>query len=133
MLQPFSAISLATIAAALNAELEPKFKEHRFGPVITDTRALVPGDWFLALRGEKMDGHQFTAAAVEKGAAGLIVEKNAQLPEAVTARPDLPILRVKDTLRAWGDLAAARRRAWNGPVLAISGSAGKTTTRRLVA
>ncbi len=133
MLKPFSEISLSTVASALAGEIDSKFSEKPFGPVATDSRAVVPGDWFLALRGEKMDGHQFVAAALEKGAAGIIAEKNAALPEAMLAERNAPVIRVDDTLKAWGDLAAAQRRAWAGPVLAISGSAGKTTTRRLVA
>jgi UDP-N-acetylmuramoyl-tripeptide--D-alanyl-D-alanine ligase len=133
LLLPFSSIKLATVAAALGADLDPAFNDVSFGPVITDSRNIVPGDWFLALRGEKFDGHEFTARALELGAAGLIVEQQATLPTAVTQREGLPILRVADTLKAWGDLAAAQRLAWAGPVLALSGSAGKTTTRRLIA
>ncbi len=122
--------TLARAAAALGAEYDPSLGDRPFGTISTDTRTIGPGEFFLALRGEKMDGHRYAPQAAARGAAGLIVEHDfaaAGLPEG------LPVLRVANTLTAYGDLAAAVRRAWGGPVLAISGSAGKTTTRRLVA
>jgi UDP-N-acetylmuramoyl-tripeptide--D-alanyl-D-alanine ligase len=123
-------LTLAEAAKITGGSIPAPWREVVLGTISTDSRSIEPGMWFLALRGENHDGHRFCAAAVERGAAGLIVAddfKPAGLPAEV------PILRVPDTLRAYGDLAAARRRAWGGPVLAIGGSAGKTTTRRLVA
>lgn len=95
--------------------------------VVTDSRAIVPGNLFVALRGERFDAHAFASQAVEAGAAAVVVERGATLPEHVSA------VEVEDTLRALGDLAHAHRRAWNGRVVGITGSVGKTTTKELTA
>lgn len=89
--------------------------------VSTDTRALTPGSIFVALRGERFDGHSFAAAAAEAG-AGLVIVDHA-LPLNVGQ------LVVPDTLTALGQLARHHRRRWGGAVIAIAGAAGKTTTR----
>jgi UDP-N-acetylmuramoyl-tripeptide--D-alanyl-D-alanine ligase len=101
-----------------------------FGRIHTDSRSIETGDVFLALRGEHFDGHHYVQKAVESGASGLILAADHQFDHGDIK---IPCLRVSDTLEAYGDLAQARRAEWGGPVLAIGGSAGKTTTRRLVA
>ena len=114
----------------MHADLDNRWSGVLWGAVSTDTRTTRSGDFFLALTGPNFDGHKFCERALERGAAGLIV---SQTFDDSTLRGDVPILRVDDTLRAYGDLASACRRRWDGPVLAISGSGGKTTTRRLAA
>jgi len=93
--------------------------------VITDTRALGAGDWFLALVGERFDGHAFLERARGAGCAGAVVSG------PVPVGWDRGLVRVSDTLKALQDLAAASRSAFEGPVVAITGSVGKTTTRAL--
>lgn len=95
--------------------------------VCTDTRALVQGDVFVALRGESHDAHDYLAQAVASGAAALVVSRL----EPARAL-GVPVYHVRDTLTALGQLGRYRRRAWNGPVIAIAGSNGKTTTKELV-
>lgn len=95
--------------------------------VVTDTRTIVKGDTFLALRGERFDGHAFVRDAVAKGAAAVVVDDPGVVPDTV------PALLVADTKRAYMDLAAAARRAFGGRVIAVTGSAGKTTTKHLLA
>ncbi len=100
--------------------------------ISTDTRTLVAGNLFIALSGENFDGHDCLAKAVERGAAGLLIradaaEKLAMTPEA------LPAIAVPDTLKALGDIARAWRRRFPIPVVAITGSSGKTTTKEMVA
>jgi UDP-N-acetylmuramoyl-tripeptide--D-alanyl-D-alanine ligase len=95
--------------------------------VVTDSRALQPGDTFLALRGERHDGHAFVHQARERGAAAVIVEDVGALSEGD------PALLVSDTKHAYMDLAAAARASFPGTVIAITGSAGKTTTKELLA
>jgi len=129
-LSPLSSWTLGDVAAIVRGDIDARFAERSFAPVSTDSRSVAPGEFFLALRGEKFDGHRFCEMAAGRGAAGLIVDRQYEIPPSLA---ELPILAVGDTLRAYGDLAAARRREWGGPALAISGSAGKTTTRRLVA
>jgi UDP-N-acetylmuramoyl-tripeptide--D-alanyl-D-alanine ligase len=95
--------------------------------VVTDSRAIQPGNLFVALRGDRFDAHDFAAQAANAGAAAVIVERGASLPERVSA------VEVEDTLVALGDLARAHRYAWNGTVIGITGSVGKTTTKDLTA
>ena len=95
--------------------------------VCTDTRAIERGDLFVALKGEKFDAHDYLAAAVEKGAAAVIVH-DAQR----AANLGVPVYVVADTLHALGQLGRARRLAWNGPVVAVGGSNGKTSTKELI-
>lgn len=99
-----------------------------FRRVCTDSRAIQPGDLFVALRGETFDGHMYLAQAVEKGAAGLVVD---MVPEKM---PPVPVVLVTDTLRALGDLAAYRRSLMPDlQVVAITGSCGKTTVKEMIA
>jgi UDP-N-acetylmuramoyl-tripeptide--D-alanyl-D-alanine ligase len=101
--------------------------------ISTDTRAIEPGDGFVALRGEVHDGHAHLHAAAARGAVLALVDRDVDAPPM-----GLCIVRVPDTLVALGDLARAHRRRWCRPgqrrsVIAITGSAGKTTTRIAVA
>ena len=92
--------------------------------VSTDTRADLRGQLFVALRGERFDGHDFAAQALSQGAAGVLVERELPgLRAAVT---------VPSTLSALGALAAAHRQRWAKRIVAVAGSAGKTTTRSAI-
>ena len=95
--------------------------------VCTDTRAVEPGDCFVALAGERFDAHDFLADAVGKGAAALVVHDVTR-----AAHLGVPVFGVDNTLHALGALARYRRRAWGKPVIAIGGSNGKTSTKELV-
>ncbi|MGH7648941.1 MAG: UDP-N-acetylmuramoyl-tripeptide--D-alanyl-D-alanine ligase, partial [Gemmatimonadaceae bacterium] len=99
-----------------------------FAGVSTDTRGIGRGDLFVALAGERFDAHEFLRDAVARGAAGVVVSR----PQAA-AGVGVPVYTVRDTLVALGALANYRRRAWGprGPVVAIAGSNGKTTTKEL--
>jgi UDP-N-acetylmuramoyl-tripeptide--D-alanyl-D-alanine ligase len=88
-----------------------------------DSRTLQPGDLFFALRGPNFDGHEYVAQVFEKGAAAAVVER--EMAGAV--------LRVEDSLRALQKLAARAREQWPGEVVAVTGSAGKTTTKDVIA
>lgn len=95
--------------------------------VSTDTRSIQPGQLFIALRGERYNGHDFLEEAVARGAAAALISQHGHAPLSV------PTIRVDDTVRAMGALAAVRRQAFAGPVVAITGSNGKTTTKELCA
>lgn len=99
--------------------------------VSTDTRTLAPGTLFVALQGEKFDAHEFLAEAASKGAAAAVVAE-AWAARAPEPRP-LPLLAVKDTLAALGALARHHRRRFRIPVVGVTGSNGKTTTREMIA
>ena len=92
----------------------------------TDTRQLAPGMLFVAIRGERVDGHDFLAQASAAGAAGALVER--RVPDA-----QLPQVQVADTLAALGDLASAVRARSSVQVVGITGSSGKTTVKNLCA
>jgi len=96
--------------------------------VSTDTRTLGPGSLFVALRGERFDGHDYLGEAAAKGAAAAVVAE----ARAGEASP-LPRLAVADTLAALGAIARLHRRRFPIPVVAVTGSNGKTTTREMIA
>jgi len=96
--------------------------------IMTDSRALQSGDLFLALRGERFDGHDFLVDAVASGAVALVVAEDVELPAGLQAHT----LTVTDTLVAFGALARYRRNALRSPVITITGSSGKTTTKDLL-
>ena len=99
-----------------------------FAAVQTDTRTIVPGALFVALRGERFDAHDFLRTAVEAGAIALVVDDPAR-----AAGLGVPVYPVRDTRAAYGALAHFRRRAWTKPVIAVGGSNGKTSTKELLA
>ena len=97
-----------------------------------DSRTVSPGELFFAVHGDRLDGHDFITAAVERGAIAAVVSRArvAALPDAVLA---LPLLIAEDTLVALQSLAAHVRRQWGKRVVAVTGSAGKTTTKEAIA
>ena len=118
-------LSLAEVRQATDAEWlgpAPGLIKRASGWSI-DSRTIAPGDVFFAIRGDRFDGHAFVKAAVERGALAAVVSK------AVEERP---LLRVADTLEALQRLAYWARRRWMKPVVAITGSAGKTSTKDIV-
>jgi UDP-N-acetylmuramoyl-tripeptide--D-alanyl-D-alanine ligase len=103
----------------------------RFSGVSIDTRTIGTGQLFVAISGSRLDAHDYLVRAVEGGAAGLLVERGRALPDALAA--DLPVLAADDTTRALGALAAGHRTGHHGPLVAITGSNGKTTTKEMCA
>lgn len=101
------------------------------GAISTDTRTIEAGDCYLALVGERFDGHDFVADAVAKGAAALVLKRGTPLPNDVPGW--VPIAWVDDTLRAFQGIANGYRRRFRIPVVAVTGSNGKTTTKNMTA
>jgi UDP-N-acetylmuramoyl-tripeptide--D-alanyl-D-alanine ligase len=99
--------------------------------ISTDSREVLPGRIFFALKGERFDGHDFALKAIEQGASCIVVERGCQLeiPHGTGAA----VIKVQDTLKALGDLAAWWRRQFHAAVAVITGSAGKTTTKEMTA
>ena len=103
-----------------------------FTDVVTDTRKIVPGVLFIALKGERFNGEDFATEAVQKGAKGVVVSKDC--PQAkYAAIENADVFCVPDTLKAYQQLAHAWRAQFDLPVVAITGSNGKTTTKDLTA
>jgi len=93
--------------------------------ISTDSRTLRPGNLFIPLRGPHFDGHDYLSQAVSRGAA-------ASLTEEVVSGLPIPVIQVPDTLIALGDMAAACRRRFDAPVVGVTGSVGKTTTKEML-
>src|SRR5262245_46526961 len=100
-----------------------------------DSRTLQAGELFVALRGERFDGHQFVYEALRKGAAAILLSDTHVLPTPLDASaPTLPtVIQVSDTLVALQELARAHRRRFRGTVVTITGSNGKTTVKEMTA
>jgi UDP-N-acetylmuramoyl-tripeptide--D-alanyl-D-alanine ligase len=122
----------ATAAQAISARLEGG--NAWFDGVSTDSRVVRPGELFVALKGERFDGHEFVAQAFERGAAAAVVaaEHEARLAE-LSAGAGKSLLAVNDPLQALGSLAAFWRRRFTLPVVAVVGSNGKTTVKEMTA
>lgn len=114
---------LSWIARTLGAERPAR--EADVTGVSVDTRTICPGDLFVALRGERFDGGDFVEEAAGRGAAAAVVSRPAAAP--------LPQLIVADTAAALRTLAGARRDEFDGPVVGVTGSCGKTTTKDMIA
>lgn len=97
-----------------------------FSGISTDTRTIQKGNLFVALRGENYDAHEFISEAVKKGAAAVLVQH-------VVAGCTIPQLQVVDPLLALGHLAKAWRKRFNLPIITVTGSNGKTTTKNMIA
>lgn len=118
------------VSAATGGRLAAGVAEARFDGVSIDSRTTKPGDLFFAIAGERFDGHAFAGAAVAAGATGVVVSGE---PAAGVAGAGTAVIRVADTTRALQDLARHVRRASGTKVVAITGSAGKTTAKELTA
>lgn len=115
--------TLQAVATALQGEL--RGASVAFAQVTTDSRAANAGSVFVALRGERFDGHAFVAQAAAQGAVAAIVDDWCDV--------DIPQLRVRDTQVALGQLGGMNRDRFAGTVVALTGSAGKTTTKDMLA
>lgn len=124
--------SMGRIAREMDARLvSPRIDTSPPMGVSTDTRSIESGELFVALRGERFDGHHFVAEAIERGAQAVVVEDSS----AVADGASVPMLIVDDTLGALADLgrAIAREARQRGlHVVAVTGSNGKTTTKELL-
>src|SRR5437016_12229611 len=121
-------LPLSKIEQFLNATGECELKEIAQGYSI-DSRTVQPGELFFAVKGERLDGHDFVHQALEREAVSAVVRKDqlARFPVKTC------LLAVDDTLHALQTLATAVRRIWGKPVVGVTGSAGKTTTKEPIA
>ena len=105
-------------------------RDMEFTAVSTDSRAVRRGDLFVALRGERFDGHEFVAQAAAAGASAAMVDSRSGIRDSAM---QLPLLVVADTLSALGKLAQYWRRQFDIPLVALTGSNGKTTVKEMLA
>jgi UDP-N-acetylmuramoyl-tripeptide--D-alanyl-D-alanine ligase len=127
----WGAVSAKEIIPTVRGEMISGPEGTVFTGLSTDSRAVKEGGLFWALRGEKFDGHDFVREAAERGAKGVVIERGRPCP--VPADKHLAAIAVPDTLRALGDFASWWRREHQARVIAITGSAGKTTTKEMAA
>jgi UDP-N-acetylmuramoyl-tripeptide--D-alanyl-D-alanine ligase len=102
-------------------------RELKVTGVSVDTRTLKPGDLYVAIRGKRLDGHQFCEQAIEKGAVGVVVDSEAALPAGKVG------IVVANTTEALGRIAFRHRERMSARVVAVTGSNGKTTTKEILA
>lgn len=115
------------LPSLMSPEQDPSLAEP-FTEISTDTRSIKPGSLFIAIKGEKLDGHEYITQALEKGARGVICAEGTPPP---SFRP-IKVFQVKDTLEAFRKLAFDWRSQFNIPVIGVCGSVGKTTTKELL-
>ena len=115
-----------THAAAQSIGAQVRGNDVGFARVTTDSRQIQPGDLFVALRGDKFDGHDYALRALAQGAVAVMVDEHAALDI-------VPAIVVTDTRLALGQLAAAWRQKMPARVLAITGSSGKTSVKEMLA
>jgi len=121
------ALTAGEIAAVTGGRVMAGDADRRFERVSIDSRTVAPGDLFVAILGDRFDGHDFVKAALSAGAAGAVVSEPQSAGNAPVA------IAVGDTTRALQDLSREVRRRSAAKVVAITGSAGKTTTKELAA
>ncbi len=136
-------LTLAEGIEALEGTCDRPVTAGSFSRVCTDSRDLQPGDLFIAIPGERFDGHDFVEQAFEQGAMAAVVRSEFKMPAARAGRnrvtdpkPDGLLIRVKDTVEALGRLGRYYRRSVVGgslTVIAVTGSNGKTTTKAMIA
>ncbi len=110
---------------ALRGEVSGHLPENYSG-VSIDSRTVQPGEIFFCIKGEKFDGHDFAAKAIENGAGVLIIEKSRK---ATLEQLNVPMIAVDDVLDALGQLGCAARQRSRAKIIAVTGSVGKTTTK----
>ncbi len=120
------ALSRAAELMQASGELEPHVVASGYS---IDSRTLQPGDLFFAVHGDRLDGHDFVEAALAKGAVGAVIRKDRHSRFSRNPR----LLTVEEPLVALQHLAAAVRRLWAKPLVGVTGSAGKTTTKEIIA
>lgn len=115
-------LTLKEIARVLGCEVSA---DADITDISTDTRNITPGSLFIAIEGERFDAHDFVGQAAQKGASAVVVHKDVQC--------SAPVLRVEDTVEAYLDIAGYYRDRYDIPLIGLTGSVGKTTTKDMVA
>ncbi|MCM8770761.1 MAG: UDP-N-acetylmuramoyl-tripeptide--D-alanyl-D-alanine ligase [Candidatus Omnitrophica bacterium] len=105
-------------------------KDTKIKGVSIDSRTIKDGDLFIAIKGDNFDGHDFIDEAIKKGASAIVAEKFFLAQRNLN---HLPLIKVKDSVKALGRIANYHRRRFDIPVIAVTGSNGKTTTKDMIA
>ena len=125
-------ITVKEVSSAINGSQIAGSPDELVKGLSTDSRKMKPGHIFLALKGERYDGHNFLKNAINAGAMGVIVESDSTIAKRLF-NTNVVVINVSSTLKALGDLASWWRKQWQGKVIAITGSNGKSTTKEMTA
>ena len=120
--------TIAEILEATKGTLVQGPARGRVRSVCIDSRIVKKGELFIAIKGDVFDGHDFIDDVIAKGVRVIVVHKPVDVKD-----PKISVIRVKDTVRALGDIARFHRLRFKIPVIALTGSAGKTTTKEMIA
>ncbi len=133
--------SVKEILAATNGKLVAGSFDIKLKGISIDSRSIKPGELFIAIKGENFDGHNFIEEAVRKKAQAVLFQNS--LPDKIVlsikrmrlknSKNPLVFIAVSDTIKALGDISRYHRRKFNIPVIAVTGSNGKTTTKEMIA
>jgi len=126
-------LTLEEVLKATGGKLLQGERNTFFQGISTDSRTLSEGELFIALKGDRFDGHHFTLEVLEKKAGGVVIEEDRVGDIRWNGYRSRAVIAVKDTLSALGDLAHDWRRKYRTPVVALTGSNGKTTTKEMIA
>jgi len=130
--RPSPCLTIGDIVDATGGKLLRSRMNEKIYGVSTDTRTILPGNLFIPLTGPNFDGHDFIAKAVDSGARAFLTGRTHR--DRIPAfTDDIAWIEVGDTLAALGDIAHCWRKRFKGPVIAVTGSAGKTTTKEMIA
>jgi len=117
---------LKEIVKAVNGECDSQYQDMRIYRICTDSRKTKTGDMFIALEGENFDGHDYVQAAIQNGASAVLVSKPVTVKE-------VPVIQTENTLKALWQLSTYYRQKFTKPVIAVTGSVGKTSTKDMIA
>lgn len=129
MNQPVPSFTAGEIAKTTGGDLARGLQDKVFKGLSADSRNIEEGNLFVPIVGENYDGHDFIEMAVEGGAAGALIQKG----KSGDFERDIPLIIVDDTVKSLGDIASFWRRRFDVPVVAVTGSSGKTTTKEMTA
>ena len=126
-------LSIEEVLKATSGKLLQGEDNTFFQGVSTDSRTVTEGELFIALKGSRFDGHTYALEALEKKAGGVIIEEDKVGDIRWNGYQAKAVIAVKDTLIALGNIALNWRRKYRTPVVALTGSNGKTTTKEMIA
>lgn len=125
-------INVSKIVEICNGELISGDRNQEIASYSKDSRAIKSGDMYIAIKGENADGNDYMEDAFEKGAIGCITDREVK-KEILEKYSDKVIVKVKDTIKAIQDIAKYKRSLYDIPVIAVTGSVGKTSTKDIIA
>ena len=124
--------SLKDILKATAGKLVSGAAETTFYGISTDSRLINKGNLFIALKGDKFDGHDFASTVLKEGAAGIMAHDEKKISQ-IKDDKKFVVIKVVDTLFSLGELAHEWRKRFSIPVIGLTGSSGKTTTKEMIA